>query len=293
MKILKNKIDKSVVTLGKFDCLHKGHELLISKAREKAKEKNVPLVAYTFSNINKENVFSFEDRLSVFESYGCDFVYVKDFDDELKNMSAEDFFKKSLLEELGALHIVTGDDWRFGKGRTGDVVLLDKLCKEAGIGLTVIDKLYIDGVEVSATKIRELLKSGNITKVNELLGRNYFIKGNVDSGKKLGRQLGFPTVNTRFEEGYLYPLDGVYATRVFVKDRMYISITNIGDNPTFGDKEKRAETHIMDYEGDLYGECVRVEFLERIRGEIKFPDIKSLKCRVEKDIEYVKTKFKI
>lgn len=293
MKILKNKIDKSVVTLGKFDCLHKGHELLIRKAKEKAIEKNVPLVAYTFSNINKENVFSFEDRLSVFETYGCDYVYVKDFDDELKNMSAEDFFRKCLMEELGAIHIVTGDDWRFGKGRTGDVVLLDKLCKENGIGLKVIDKLYIHDVEVSATKIRELLKSGNITKVNELLGRNYFIKGNVDSGKKLGRQLGFPTVNTSFEEGYLYPLDGVYATRVFINGRMYISITNIGDNPTFGDKEKRAETHIMDYKGDLYGECVRVEFLERIRDEIKFPDIETLKSRVEKDIEYVKTKYKI
>ena len=293
MKILKEKLDKSVVTLGKFDCLHLGHKKLINIAKEKSIELGVPLVAYTFSNVLKESVFSFDERLKMFEEMGCDYVYVEEFNQEFMSLSPIDFFKEKLIINLGALHIVSGSDWRFGKDRAGDVNVLNSFCKEYGTGLSVVEKLMLYDVEVSSTVIKEFFLQGDIQKANEYLGRRYYIKGTVSKGKKLGRSLGFPTANIILESDLIYPKDGVYATKTLIGDREYFSVTNIGTNPTVMDKTKRAETHILDFCGDLYQEEIVVYFCDFIREEEKFQSIEHLKIQIDKDASYWKNQKNI
>lgn len=292
MKILKDKLSESVVTLGKFDCLHLGHKKLIQTAKENALKLGVPLVAYTFSNAQKSSVFSFEDRLWMFEEMGCDYVYVEEFNDEFRNLSPKDFFKSKLIDKLGAVHIVAGTDWRFGKDRAGDVNVLYDLCKKYNKGISVVDKLTLYDKEVSSTLIKKLFEDGDVKKANEYLGRCYYIKGCVCEGKKLGRCLGFPTANILLDDGLVYPKDGVYATKTTFDGKTYLSVTNIGTNPTVKDTTKRMETHILDFCTDLYGRCIKVEFLERIRGEVKFSDINALEIQVKKDIECVRCNYK-
>lgn len=288
MKLLKEKLNKSVVTLGKFDCLHLGHKKLINIAKEKAMELGVPLVAYTFSNVLKESVFSFEDRLKMFEDMGCDYVYVEEFNEEFRSLSPRDFFEKKLMRTLGAMHIVAGTDWRFGKDRAGDVAALMELCQEYQRGLSVVEKLTLYGEEVSSTLIRKLFEAGDIKKANEYLGRYYYISGKVSKGKKLGRNLGFPTANIILESNLIYPKDGVYATKTVIGDREYLSVTNIGTNPTVNDKIRRAETHIIGFEGDLYDKEIVVHFCDYIRGEEQFESIEQLKSQIDKDASYWK-----
>lgn len=293
MKILKNKIDKSVVTLGKFDCLHLGHQKLINIAKEKSLELGVPLVAYTFSNVIGKSVFTLEERLKMFEEMGCDYVYVEEFNDEFKNLSPGEFFIDRLINKLGAMHIVAGADWRFGKDRAGDISVLRDFCQEFKTGLTVVEKLMLNNDEVSSTLIKTYLEKGWMNYVSMYLGRDYYITGKVCEGKKLGRKLGFPTVNIHTEAGLVYPNDGVYATKTIIDDEEYLSVTNIGTNPTVDDKIKKAETHIIGFEGDLYGREIKVIFLDKIREEIRFPDIDSLKKQVNDDILYVKIKHNL
>ena len=288
MKILKGNLNKSVVTLGKFDCLHQGHKKLISEAKKISEELGIPLVAYTFSNVLREKVFSFEQRLKIFEELGCDYVYVEEFSDEFKNLSPEEFFADKLVENLGAVHIVAGTDWKFGKDRAGDAETLGFLCRTYHTGLTIVDKLTLYGEEVSTTLIKKLFEEGNIKRANEYLGRCYHIEGKVSEGKKLGRKLGFPTANISLEKDFVYPKDGVYATKTLIDGCEYYSVTNIGTNPTVNDETKKAETHIFDYNGNLYEKEITVYFCDFIREETRFDSIEQLKCQIDKDCLYWK-----
>lgn len=288
MKILKDRLSRSVVTLGKFDCLHLGHKKLINEAGRVALKTDAPLVAYTFSNVLRESVFSFEERLGMFEELGCDYVYIDEFNDELKNLSPEAFFEKKLINNLGAVHIVAGEDWRFGRDRAGDVRVLRQLCDEHRIGLSVVKKFALYDEEVSSTAIRELFRQGNIIRANEYLGRSYYIRGKVSDGKKLGRELGFPTANIILTDELVYPRDGVYATTTLVSGREYPSVTNIGTNPTVKDNSRRAETHILDFDGDLYGQEIKVYFCDFIREEKRFDSIEQLKSQIDEDCIYRK-----
>lgn len=288
MKILREKLKESVVTLGKFDCLHLGHKKLINKAKEVSQELGIPLVAYTFSNMLKESVFSFETRLKMFEDMGCDYVYVEEFNQEFRSLSPRDFFEKKLLQNLGAKHIVAGTDWRFGKDRAGDIDMLKAFCEEYQRGISVVEKLSLYDEEVSSTLIKKLFEAGDIKKANEYLGRSYYIKGTVSEGKKLGRHLGFPTANIYLDSDLVYPRDGVYATKTVIGDKEYLSVTNIGTNPTVKDETKRAETHIVDFHENLYGEDITVHFCDFIREEKAFDTVDKLKIQIDKDCSYWK-----
>ena len=188
------------VALGKFDGIHLGHKKIIKKTVEISKEKNLIPVAYVIdiSHMLTTN----NEKEELFNEYGIEKVVFEKFSDDFKNLSPKEFFREIIIKKLMAKHIVVGTDYRFGKNREGNIDILKVLCNENGIEFTIVDKLKIDGIEVSSTKIKEFMQNGNINDANRFLGRNYSICGNVTEGKKLGRKMGFPTVNLMSEKKY-------------------------------------------------------------------------------------------
>jgi riboflavin kinase / FMN adenylyltransferase len=283
----------SVVCIGAFDGLHLGHRALVRHAVARARDLALPAVTLSFEPLPRE-FFSRDlppPRLTLargkyqgLRALGADSVGLLRFDARLSAMSAEEFVRKLLIGRLGAREVWIGPDFRFGHRRGGDLPLLERMGCELGFSAGEIEPVLLQGERVSSTRIREALRSGDFTDASRLLGRAYSIGGRVVRGKQLGRTLGFPTANLRFPK--VPALSGIYATWVHgVGDRPHASVSSFGTRPTVDGIEPLLEAHLFDFDGDLYGRHIEVEFVAKLRDELKFPDLPSLTEQMQRDAE--------
>ena len=282
---------QTAVTVGKFDGFHLGHRSLLS-AVLKEKERGLASCVITFStavDTGRKVIYTKEEQRKLCESMGIDVLAEYPLDEAMREMTAEQFVAELLCKKLQAKVIVAGEDFRFGKGREGDVALLRALEETYGYRTVCVPKVTEESVRISSTGIRGLLAEGKVAEANELLGRPYAVFGEVLHGKKLGRTLGFPTMNLIPSGEKLLPVYGVYVTRTKVDGQWFDGITNIGLRPTVdSDEQVSVETHLFSYEGDLYGKQVEVQFLTFLRPERKFPDVDSLQGAMKEDVKNAK-----
>lgn len=288
MKVIdysKKSSEPLILVLGFFDCLHIGHLKLIERAEKIARETNCKACLFTFENADLSDggsVLSFSERVEKAGRYGVNIVLKANFDERFKTTSPEDFLAK-LYSTLDIKGIVCGYDYTFGFKAEGKVDTLAKFCKERNIPLEIVEKQEFNGVRISTTHIKSLLKEGKIEEANEILGEPYFIDGVVEKGRQVGRTLGFPTANTNIDKGKFRIKDGVYKTLVSADGKEYEGITNYGARPTFGLTSVTVETYLKNFDGNLYGKKITVKFLAYIRDIMKFSDKNELVKQLEKD----------
>lgn len=298
MEYIKNTLDfcvnePSVITFGKFDGLHRGHEYLIERQIEQSTINGYKRIVFTFDMPPKKQFSGQEaavlttnnEKQYIFEESGTDYLIECPFVPEIMNMEAEAFVQW-IVKALSVKCMVVGSDFHFGHNRQGDYRLLEQMKTQLGYSLIVVEKLKDKNRDISSTYIREEILKGNIEKANFLLGYPFFIRGEVIHGRKLGRTIGIPTVNIAIPKEKILPPYGVYMSKVLVKDKWYLGVTNIGCKPTIqGENPVGAETYIIDFSQDVYGQLVTVELQSFIRKEMKFESVEELKCQMSADIE--------
>ena len=287
----------SVVCIGAFDGLHLGHRALVGRAVERARALGVPTVALGFEPLPREffareagppRLMLARAKVEGLRALGCEGVGLLRFNAALAAMPAEDFIRQVLVEQLAAHEVWVGPEFRFGKGRAGDLALLQAhgaalVASGRGFAAHEIAPVHVDGERVSSTRIRAALAAGEFAHAARLLGRPYAIGGHVVRGQQLGRTLGYPTVNLRYG-GKVPALRGIYATWVHgVGDAPWPSVSSFGTRPTVDGVEPLLEAHLFDFAGDLYGRRVEVEFVAKLRDEEKFPDLPSLVAQMHQD----------
>lgn len=281
---------KTVVAIGKFDGVHKGHRELLSKALLIAEKNDLKSLAFVINSLKGQCLFSSEERYEIIKSMGIDEVEIQNLTPEFMNMSAEEFVSEFLVKKLNCSHVVVGYNFRFAKRREADADCLRNICKKNNIDCTIIPEVKCDTstgeVSASSTNIRDFLYNGEVALASQILGRPYSLTGEVVSGKQIGRTINIPTANIKCLAKQSFPKDGVYATRVIFENKVFPSITNIGSNPTVNDNgEITVETHIIDFSDSIYGKQIKIEFIKRIRDEKKFDNLEELKKQIQKDIE--------
>ena len=302
MKLIENLEDiaepfeKAVITIGNFDGVHIGHQALFHEVIEKADAIGGTSVAMTFephpARVLKQNghpplITLCEQKLELMTSSGIDVVILVPFTRQFAALTAEQFVADILIRRIGMTAMVVGRDYTFGKGRKGDVALLKTFAGKLNFEVIVAD--WIQSVRtsdgrISSTKIRELITDGDLPQAQKMLGRHYQIRGTVAGGRdRGGRLLGFPTANINLHDE-LCPKMGVYAVTVECRGQHYKGVANIGYSPTFDDHQFTVEVHILDFAENIYGEKIRVNFIWRIRDEVKFSSITELSEQIEKDI---------
>ena len=285
------KLNNTIVTIGKFEGIHKGHEKLFEQLRENANGRQKVVLTFETSpkaflddNANKTIVTESEKQM-LCDIQGID-VYMKmPMKKEFLALTPDEFVSKILKEKIGATTIVCGTDFHFGTKASGDVNFLKENQKKYGYSLVVVTKEQYQNKDISSTAIREKITQGKMTEVNEMLDHPYSIIGKVLEVKKLGRTLGLPTANIIPEKTKLLPPNGVYKTVLKVADKRFNAITNIGVNPTVETGTQiKVETHILEYEDYIYNEIVQVEFYDFVRPERTFENVQELKAQIERDI---------
>lgn len=284
--------EKTAVTLGKFDGLHRGHKKLLNQVLRK-REEGYRSAIFTFDmppknvlkGTNGRMILTNEERTMLLKKYGVDILFECPFTKEIASMDPEQFVVDILIEQMNAGYIVVGSDFKFGHERSGDIYLLDKLSRKYNFKLLVLAKEQYEGRDISSTYIREVLKGGQMELATTLLGYPYFVTGEVVKGKQLGRTLGVPTVNQLPRDNKLLPPNGVYASRMVLDGKIYNSMTNIGVRPTVEETQIRnVETYIFDFAEDIYGRDVKVELLSFERPEMKFDSVEALKAQLNADM---------
>lgn len=287
-----NSESSTAITIGKFDGLHIGHQLLVSDIVSKEDEGLASLV-FTFTNSPKQYIhhtpdqmiLSKEERVEVVKNLLVDFFVEVPFDDALMKLSPDDFLSL-LINDFNMKHICVGEDFRFGYKGAGNVEYLKEKSKELGFSLRVVKKIDYKGETVSSTYVRDLIIKGDIGVAGELLNRDYRISGEVIHGKAIGRTLGIPTINIEPTPDKLLPKFGVYYSTVVMDGVNYPSITNIGMKPTVANTTKPiVESHLFDVNGDFYGKQATVIFHDKLRDEMKFKDLEELQNRMAKDVQ--------
>ena len=284
----------SVVCIGAFDGLHLGHQALVRRTVSRARDQGLPAVALSFEPLPREffapvhpmpRLLLPRAKIEGLLKLGVDQVGLLRFDKKLSGLSAEEFMSVVLKDRLAAREVWVGPEFRFGKGRVGDIALLRDLGSRLGFAADEIAPVHLDGERVSSTRIRAALLSGDFELASRLLGRPYAIGGRVVHGGKLGRELGFPTANLRFG-GKTPPLSGIYATWVHgVGNTPLASVSSLGTRPTVAGVELLLEAHLFDFNADLYARRIEVEFVAKLRDELKFPDLSSLTEQMHRDAE--------
>ena len=296
--IIENKENKNYVALGSFDGLHYGHLSLVKKTVQVAKEENGKSMVFTYKNhpktlVSPENVpkliMDLDTKLQYLEEENVDIVVLRTFTKEFMSITAEDFIKL-LCEDYNVKGIVVGFNFRFGHKNLGDVELLKKLQGKYGYKLYIIDQYNYESEVISSTRIRKALVEGNVSKATEMLSKPYLIKGKVIHGKKLGRTIGFPTANLEFSDKMVIPKKGVYYTNVIYGDEKFKGLTSVGNNPTVNGTELTIETFILNFDKMIYGEEIKVYFVERIRAEVKFDSLDEMVNQIKKDEEFIKNR---
>ena len=294
-------MEKAVIALGFFDGVHRGHGALLEKTAERARELQAVPTAFTFDRPPKEVVTgqpvylinSSRDRQGLMERlYGIERVVFAPFDRQMMTMPWEEYIGM-LLRDYGAVHFVAGHDHRFGHKNAGNVQLLQEKCAQLGIGCDIIPPVQWDGITVSSTYIRTLVEAGDMERAAEFLGHRHCLSQTVQHGQRIGRTIGIPTVNLAVPEHVLAPAHGVYATCVYLPDgRMYHGVTNVGTRPTVTDGDAvSVETFLLGFDGDLYGQEIRIEFCRRLRGEKKFASLEELRQEIQHNIRETERYF--
>jgi riboflavin kinase/FMN adenylyltransferase len=295
-------LPQSACALGMFDGVHVGHVMVLENALREARLLNVPSVVVSFANHPQflisqtptQLLSTLDERLKTFEKMGFDHALILDFDEWLKNLSAESFIQLILKEHLGVKSVTVGYDHRFGKNRTGDGDMLKRLGEQEGFDVQIIDPVRTDaqlpeggGQIVSSTLIRKLIAYGDVEIANTLLGHDYPLTGTVEGGLQRGRELGFPTANLAIEVHRLIPANGSYCGYALLNGQKYPAVCNIGLSPTFGDQvRKRVEVHLLNYKGpDFYGNSLTMHFTHKLREEKKFPNLQALIAQIEADCQ--------
>lgn len=288
-------------TIGNFDGVHLGHRDLISRSLKECEQKKLSFLVITFSPHPVElfgdaiNFYlnSIDEKKRFLEGIGVDYFLDINFDLPFSKIGPKEFFDDLLLKTPNIQSLFLGHDFCFGNNKRGDLLFSEKYCKENNILLTIQPKFVLDSHSVSSSAIRKFLSDGKIVQANQLLGRNFFLSGEIIRGDGRGASLGFPTANLRVDEKRIVPKNGVYITRSTVNGSTLDSITNIGMNPTFKEKnERNVETHILEFNEDLYHQEIKVEFLERIRDEKKFNGPDELISQIKADILSLKKNIK-
>ncbi len=299
MKIIRNikditgKYKNPCVTIGNFDGVHLGHQRLFEVVQQNARRVGGTSIVITFDphplQVLKPGgiklISTIEQKIELIELSGMDVLIVVPFDLKFAGTTAESFVDEILLRRIGVKDLFVGYDYAFGKGRAGNIDFLRKQGEEKGFSVTVIDAYYENDTIVSSTKIRELVAEGRMMDTSRLLGRYYQIRGKVQRGKQRGsKEIGYPTANLHISEEDLVPRTGVYVCQVIYDDVCYGGVINIGYNPTFGEKTLVAETHIFDFDHNIYGKPIKVNLLKFLRGEVKFTTIRELSEQIAKDV---------
>ena len=283
---------RSILTLGKFDGFHRGHQKLISYAVN-AREADEQMVVFTFSTSPQnfmtgrtgEALAVGTERVRLAERLGVDVLIEYPFTDAVRHMDAADFVKNILVGQLALKEIVVGPDCRFGYKGSGGLALLRELSESCEYRVTVLDKAMYRGEVISSSRIRDCLSQGQIEEANAMLGYSYGICGEIVHGRQLGRTMGLPTINQNPPENQMMPLAGVYFAEVFLDGKHYYGAANVGKKPTIvGERKTNVETYILDFDRDVYGKQARVNFLRFIRPEIRFDSIQALQAQIERDV---------
>ena len=300
LKSLTAGLKGSAVSIGSFDGVHLGHQAVLTELIQQAKSNGLFSVAMTFEPQPREyfnelrapaRLMRLREKVEVLSSLGIDQIVCLKFNKVLRALSAQDFIIRVLVEGLRVKHLIVGDDFRFGCDRSGDFSMLYEYGKANGFSVKNTDTFESQGERISSTLVRRIISEGDFPRAEELLGRPFEIKGRVMHGKKLGRKLGFPTANININR-LRAPLSGVYAVLVKTESEIFEGAANVGIRPTIGDLERPLlEVHIFNFDRDIYGSFLRVQFLHKIRDELKFNDLGRLATRIQKDMNQIQKWF--
>ncbi len=289
-------LDHPVVALGNFDGVHLGHRAILRAAIDRAHVARGKAFALTFDPLPAkvlapqhapQMLMTTEDKLEYLRDSGLDGVLVLPFDLALSRLAPRDFVHDYLLVKLGVEAVVVGHSVSFGHKRAGNAAVMVELGHDFGFETVVVGPVKVGGVEVSSTKVREVIVAGDLSQAAHLLGRYHFLRGTVAHGRERGRTIGFPTANLDSETECIPP-DGVYATRVELPEGAYPSITNIGMRPTFQETARSIEAHIFDFNRDIYDRTIKLEIIERVRPERKFESAAALGQQIALDLKRAK-----
>ncbi|MDH3608265.1 MAG: bifunctional riboflavin kinase/FAD synthetase [Gammaproteobacteria bacterium] len=299
-----HKSDSSgaVATIGNFDGVHLGHQVVINKITQQSKELNLPSMVIAFEPSAKEFFFgqdaparltNFREKFSLIDKFGIDQFICLNFNRELSSMPAETFIKKILVDTLHIKHLTVGDNFRFGKDRKGDFELLQNFAGKLDYQVEDTDSFVNDGKRVSSTLIRKFLKTGELDKAKSMLGREYFMSGRVIHGDKKGRTIGFPTANIPVKRR-ICAVNGVFAVNVSMNDGSeYQGVANIGHRPTVAGTCTQLEVHIFNFSKEIYGNLLKITFCKKLRDEKKFDSFEELKKQIEQDSKSAQDFFSI
>lgn len=282
----------SSLTLGNFDGIHLGHQTLLYRTVEIARELSIPSVVVTYHPnpavvLGKKPNFKYlsleEEKEELIRQFAIDYLVVLEFTESLSKMSAEDFLENIIIQKLNAKHIVIGYNHFFGSNRRGDYSLLNENKVKYGYEVELKEAVLQNNSKISSSLIRGYLERGDMAEAKSLLGRNYHLRGKVIHGLKRGRTIGYPTANLEIHPSRLLPSFGVYACFVYIEGRCYSGMMNIGLNPTFGGEKINIEVNIFDFESDIYNQTIDVELVGKVRDEKKFNGIDELKKQLSED----------
>ena len=291
---LRSPLPASAVTIGNFDGVHRGHQLVINQLKRVAAEASLPTIVIIFEPQPIEyfapgrapkRLSRFREKIAYLKAQEIDYLLCLHFDQRLAEQSAEDFVQLILIGSLNTRHLVVGDDFHFGRNRQGNFEFLRQNSARFGFTVDETETLMVDGERVSSTRIRRCIEQGDFEKAAELLGRPYSLSGRVAHGQKLGRQLGYPTINIKMGDKTLI-VKGIFAVRVKGIDNQALEgVASIGTRPTVAGVDTILEVYILDFDRDVYGYSVEVEFLHKIRDEMKFESLEELTENIARDTE--------
>lgn len=294
-----NMVNGTVATIGNFDGVHLGHQALLQKLRAVAKRLNIPSVLLVFEPQPGEfflkdkapsRLTNLREKLEVLKHCDIDYIYCLKFNAALASMSASDFAERYFFTLWKTSYLLVGEDFRFGKNREGDISLLKSLATKADCQVETFPTFDIGNERVSSTKIRSALARGDFIEASKFLGRNFSLCGRVAYGAGRGKQWGIPTANLTMQR-YALPLKGVFCVRIFHNGQWYNGIANLGCRPTVDGTKNILEVHLFNFNGNLYGEMLKVFFIHKLRDEIKFNSVEALIDQIHQDIKMASLKF--
>lgn len=280
------------ISLGMFDGVHLGHQAIIQYLSKKAKEKNYKVGIFSFHthprkvidpNFDLKLLTTLEEKRAIFEKSGVDYFFLQEFNEDFRNLEAEEFVREILVNQLNIKYIMIGYDHRFGKNQRGDFALLKKMGEELDFEVEKLEAIAQSDQNISSTKIRKSLSEGDIKEANEMLGYFYELSGEVIHGKKIGRTIGYPTANIEINDAKCLPQKGAYIVEVWLKNQCYKGMLSIGTNPTVNGEKMSVEVYILDFSGDIYGEKLTIKFRDFLHEEIKFETLEKLVERLDED----------
>lgn len=296
MHNIRDKHKGCVLTIGKFDGVHLGHQAVISNLVNKARELSLPSTVMVFEP-QPEEVFApdraparlsrLRDKYSQLKALGVDRLLCVKFDKQFASQSAEFFVEELLVAKLGVKFLVVGDDFRFGKGRTGDFDMLLAEGEKCGFTVVSTDSFRLKSCRISSTAIRAALADNDFAQAEQMLGRPFAISGKVIHGDKKGRTIGFPTANVLLKRCKT-PVNGVFAVTVLVNGRLHKGVANIGTRPTVNGQRSQLEVHIFDFTGNLYGTFISVQLVAKLREEMRFDSFEQLKQQILSDADHAR-----